>query len=449
MTDHVSSNNSVWISYKAASATKNAKPLLGRNSSKLPILKGVILSKKSGKIVGFLGTGPKETGYTVTSYRFEQKVSKPTRFFTLALAELLDIERITIFTTKASRERYQEEFDAEARSRNIEIKFEDFALGTNQEGLDSQLAQLAPELMDPRAVPLVLDITHGFRSFPFFASSMLAFASAVSEAPSSFRVVYAAFEATKDEICPVWDLSHTLKVYHEGFELATFLRSGRLGPALPDQLESLARGLKTNESGASPNFEKLSKALRTFADDFATIRVGSLLLGSSKREVGSAVNLRNALWEQKSAVAEHLPMLSQIFGELETMLAPITHDYAIPHLATHQGLQCSLDLAKLYYKCERYSECAVVLREMASDLHSEPTGAMPGYAEYSDIERRRAEHQLRKRDGKLLKRIGAVRNDIEHGGYDQASHMKKPSEIREKLQGLLNEMEGKVARRGA
>ena len=409
----------------------------------LSTLKGLSLSKNTGKIVGFLGTGPEMTGYTVTAYRFDPNVSKPTRFFTLALAELLDIERITIFTTKASRDRYQEGFDAEARGRNIEVKFEDFALGTDQEGLDSQLAQLAPELMDPAAVPLVLDITHGFRSFPFFASSLLAFASAVSQAPSSFRVVYAAFEATKDDLCPVWDLSHTLEVYHQGFELATFLRSGRLGSSLPRQLESLAGNLK-GKTIPAPQLGQLAEALKNFSADFSTIRVGSLLLGPSERDYGSAVALRNALHQQRDAVNEHLPLLSQVLDGIETMIAPLTHDFLIANLATPQGLRCTLELAKLYFACERYSECAVVLREMATDLHAKPTGASPGYANFSNPERAAAERILKKRDGKLLKRISAVRNDIEHGGYDAASHMKKPGEIREDLQGLLDEMEGRV-----
>jgi CRISPR-associated protein Csx16 len=42
---------------------------------------------------------------------------------------------------------------------------------------------------------VMLDITHGFRSQPFFAASVAAFVHAVDRKPPDLRVCYAAYEA--------------------------------------------------------------------------------------------------------------------------------------------------------------------------------------------------------------------------------------------------------------
>lgn len=393
------------------------------------------VNEKRGKLVGFLGTGPKDGGYVDTVYSVSGKKSRKTRFISLALAELYKLGQVTLFCTPESALRYQKEIEAAAH--NLNLRFLPFPIGRNETELKEQMKVLVPELLDESADPLYLDITHGFRSFPFFASSLLAFAASLASENRRLRVVYGAYEAaTSGSDCPVWDLSHTLTAYRHGFELSTFMKSGRLSPTLPRQLEDLAKQLKSTKE-PSKELQEFASSIRAFAGDFATIRVGPLLLGGAAKEFGSAVRLRNAIHQSRSTLLEHFPMIGSVLSQIETQIAPLTHLRSIPHLATLEGLRCSLGLAQLYWDCERYSECAVVAREMAVDLYCEPHGASPGYRDFDGALRETARGELVRKDKPLSRALNRIRNDIEHGGYDNPEHMKTPSQIRDGLKGII------------
>ena len=55
---------------------------------------------------------------------------------------------------------------------------------------------------------IVLDITHGFRSSPFFAAAAVAFTRLVDKNLADLQVVYGAFEARDaNNITPIWDIT--------------------------------------------------------------------------------------------------------------------------------------------------------------------------------------------------------------------------------------------------
>lgn len=402
----------------------------------------------TAKLVGFLGTGPKDGGYASTKYILVKEESRSTRFISLALAQLLGLKRVTLFSTQESEELYRVALESEAKREGVDVIFLRFPLGKNASELELQLKLLAPELLDRSADQIVLDITHGFRSFPFFASSLMAFASSVALHSGSFRVLYGAYEASGGKhACPIWDLSPTLTAYHHGFELTTFLKSGRLSRSWPEQLESLARALVSGDQSKAKKLRAFAQAMRRFADDFATIRVGPLLLGANEKDAGSAVKLRNEIHRCREEVIEFFPMLGTVLDQIENQVAPLTHDLAIPHLGTPAGLRCSLALAQLYLECERYSECAVVAREMAVDLHCEPEGAMPGYTKFRSSRRENGRSILVKKNPDLNRKLNQIRNDIEHGGYDVAGKMKTPAQLRKGLEEILGELSRCVEKR--
>ncbi len=402
---------------------------------------------RAATLVGFLGTGPQVGGYSLARYGYGGRVSRETRFAALAFAQLLQLKRVTLFCTEKSASLYQAELEVEAARFGIEVQFLDFPLGQSSEELHQQLHTLVPVLLDPASRPLYLDITHGFRSFPFFASSLLAFASSLVPG-NNLRVVYGALDAAgADKVCPVWDLSATLQAYQHGFELTTFLHSGRLSRAWPDRLRELADQLGGLDGAGTRDLRSFAEALQRFADHFATIRMGPMLLGESEKAFGSAVALRNALYEHRDSLQRHFPMLAIVLDQIEKQIAPLTHDHLLPHLGTPHGLNCSLGLARLYFACERYSECAVVLREMAVDMYCEPAGAMPGYANFNDVKRKNGRALLAEKDEGLNRLLSRIRNDIEHGGYDDAKHLKSPTQLKQGLEKILVEVQRRVDHR--
>ena len=87
--------------------------------------------------------------------------------------------------------------------------------------------QKIKEQLRHSAGPVMLDITHGFRSSPFFAAAVASFVRAVDENPPDLRIGYAAFEARKDGVTPIWDLSEFVSLLDWTSALALFLRTGR------------------------------------------------------------------------------------------------------------------------------------------------------------------------------------------------------------------------------
>src|SRR5207302_1058631 len=77
---------------------------------------------------------------------------------------------------------------------------------------------------------VAFDVTHAFRSQPFFAAAVTAFVRAIDRDPPAIRVFYAAFDARKDGITPVWELTPFIELLDWAQSMMLFLHTGRSGP---------------------------------------------------------------------------------------------------------------------------------------------------------------------------------------------------------------------------
>jgi CRISPR-associated protein Csx16 len=303
------------------------------------------------------------------------------------------------------------------------------------------------ELEAPDTV--LLDVTHGFRSQPFFAASAVAFARAGlgstvrPEAPAPIvRILYAAWEMRENgedgPVAPIWDLTQFVRVMEWSSAISSMMRHGRgddLEKLLRDEQRAAfgAHGVAAGSGGGRktpPGFQKLGTACRTFADGLATARIPDVTTGFASHLLGTIEGV-------KRDVCRDVPPLTGPLEELQEWCRPLSAGSAV----SVAGLKAGVQLARRYMRMERFLEAAVALRETITSAWCVATRAEP-YAQPSpggtrgsegfrvarethdrELGRRAREADARMRPGEksLLAAFSAIsplRNDIEHGGFN-------------------------------
>jgi CRISPR-associated protein Csx16 len=271
----------------------------------------------------------------------------------------------------------------------------------------------------------MLDITHGFRSSPFFAAAVASFVRAVDKNPPDLRICYAAFEARKDGVTPIWDLSEFVSLLDWTSALALFLRTGRSADVAEPTIQlgrELSRRWAETRDGEQPRLRKLGETLRDFGANLETVRTGDLLLPGAP---GSAASLSAALQEARQS-ATAIPPLADVVDRVQReMVEPLLG--ASDHLAGAAGHRALAGLARLYLEMGRWPEAAAVAREGWITRYSDPSGRAafgarnPHNRNKPAVEahpRQAAEGRWRSREGDLSKTIADIRNDIEHAGFN-------------------------------
>jgi CRISPR-associated protein Csx16 len=298
---------------------------------------------------------------------------------------------------------------------------------------------------------LILDITHGFRSQPFFAASALSFvgselrrlAQEGARAPG-LRILYAAFEARdrNTDRVPVWDLTQFSEVMAWDAAIDATIRFGRA-----DDLEALLKQLQGRIVKAGgvqpPQLGRLGTALRDLTDALVTTRVPLLLTELSEHASRTVESARHD-------VLQRLPPLARQLEALREWLEPLGAQRPI----SPQGLRASLHLARVYRRTERYAELASLLRELVVSAYTlreleeaqaiQPAQRMPGF----DKQRKEMEDRL----GRLLAggdygdplvrlfgKVGDLRNDVMHSAFRKDP--RRAGRIRRDLDRELDEME--------
>lgn len=403
------------------------------------------------KLVSFLGTGL----YGLCTYTNEYGTAQKTRYMACVAAELYKVDIVSIIMTSEAKtvhgDNLEEEFE--------KFKFQPFKevcikSGKNQDELWDAFDKLKHELrfgLDEKLTSndtVVVDITHGFRSQPFFAAAVLMFLKSVDTDAPKIKVVYGAWEARtggladpsfgkfvpklgepEDAEAPVWDLTPFIELLDWSNALHLFLKTGR------------PRGLESLESFAPD----LVKSLTLFGDDLITGRTGSLLLGTADRPSSSKLAYQ-AVTKIKENPSNNLQPLKDVLERVEKWLKPLQYEHQ--DLAGEKAKDAIVSLARLYLELERYFEVMGTVKEGSVSLEGTPEASKPGSLSMDDKKRLKESLQ-----GVDIKSSREARNDLMHMGYKQKALT--PAEIKqeainalEKLQ-ELNKHQKKVYTKGA
>lgn len=390
------------------------------------------------KLLSFVGTGK----YSPTRYQLEGIGELHTPYVAEALASLLEVDEVTLLATDAARRVHGEGLSDRFTNRNISHRFIDFPEGRSEAELWQQFEILRRESSCDGEDTLYVDITHGFRTQPFFAGSVLSLLRATSDEQGSVRILYGEFQPAKPETSPIWDISMFLEVLDWSHALGLFLETGVAAPAvaLARRNEQQLRVKQHREGGKDwPQFGGLAKALDAFANDLAAVRIAALITGyendPKKRHSakGSASRLMEAIERYRPELTLKLPPLAGILDRIHSMASPLNS----PTLHGQQGQQSLANLTRLYLELGRLPEAAITLREG----HVSSFGKESSQTEINagDFNRHNRE-QLDKHwstTSKDAKTIADIRNDIEHGGFN--NHPKPATVLRKDLTKLVDQ----------
>lgn len=388
------------------------------------------------RLVSFLGT----RAYDEVIYRLGQLEAPKTRYVCRALGTMLRPSEIIVLATEQAEQRHGADLSAELRAGNCPApRFVRIPLGRDPSELWRQFDVIKSELRNSTG-PVMLDITHGFRSQPFFAAAVATFVHAVDENPPNLRVCYGAFEE-KDpdtQVAPIWELSEFVTLLDWSRALAMFLRTGRAEEA-GSATERLGRDLRKawiqgGRQGDEPNLKELGQALTQFGKDLQTLRTGDLLLGRQGAR-SSATRLLEEAQGAKQHAGRHAPPLADVLEHVVAMAEPIAH--AGSDLSGAEGRRAVVALAQLYLRLGRYLEATATVREGWVNLFAPKAALVPGSTAFDREERERAEDRAHKQDA-VFREVTDRRNDFLHAQYRPG--VQRAGDLTETVKGLVEKL---------
>lgn len=393
------------------------------------------------RLVSFLGLGKKdrqrnEYFYDEVEWTFDERKAKPTRYVCRALAELLSPQEIVILGTAESLAAHQGRLNDELREGNYPSpEFVEIPRGERSSELWGQF-QLIKSWLRGSNGPVMFDITHGFRSQPFFAAAVSAFVRAVDENPPDLRVCYAAREAGDR----IWDLTEFVTLLDWAQALRMFLRTGRAQEAA-DATTRLGRELakawvEGGKQGARPDIDNLGRALARFGADLETLRTGDLLVDRGGRR-SSAGELYAAARRAKAQVVLHIPPLGDVLDRVLSMVEPFSEQRA--DLSGDKGRKAVVALAQLYLDLGRYLEAVATVREGWVNLYARKAELDPGGEKFDLGERKAAETRAHECD-EVYREVTDRRNDLLHAQYRSRSSAQDADGVKRTVEGLVQKL---------
>ena len=388
------------------------------------------------RLVTFLGTG----NYSEAVYRLGEQRATGTAYVCRALAELLKTSEVAVLATEEAEQRHGDGLKEALRAGNHPApRFVRIPAGRAPAELWQQFEVIKTELRGSIG-PVMLDITHGFRSQPFFAAAVATFVHAVDETPPELRVCYAAYDA-KDPttgVAPIWELTEFVTLLDWSRALAMFLKTGRAEEA-GKATEHLGSNLKKTwfqggKQGEEPNLRELGESLTQFGADLETLRTGDLLLGRDTTK-SSAARLLNATRETRKHVAQHAPPLADILDRVVAMAEPVAgagHDLSGP-----EGRKAVTALTELYLRLGRYLEATATVREGWVNLYAPKAALVPAASNFDSRERERAERRANEHDP-TFREVTDRRNDFLHAQYGPSAQ--KAADIAKTVESLMEKL---------
>lgn len=368
------------------------------------------------RLVTFLG----DNKYEVTRYVHPSGESVRTAYVAHAIARLWQVDEVIALCTEKAEQTHGQGL-IESLAGAPQPEFRRIPLGRSTGELWEQFEVLRNALVGVDA--LALDITHGFRSQPFFAAGALTYLKMIGALPKQrLEVLYGRFLRDEPEASPIWDLTPFIDLLDWAQGAALLVETGHADPLIQvaKRMDEAHRRQVAARGGRDfPPTRKLVNALAEFADDLATVRIASLTTGyaqderAKRRVTGSAARLINILDETREALAAVMPALGPIVDRVRRVAEGLPTNT----LAGEAGDKALSALARRYLDYRRYPEAGIVLREALVSRHGKSAALTDVNSVDFDEDRRKELDREWGLQGPIAREIADVRNDIEHGGF--------------------------------
>ncbi|WP_148259922.1 TM1812 family CRISPR-associated protein [Isosphaera pallida] len=367
------------------------------------------------RLISFLGTG----NYENACYRWNNE-SYSSKYVVFAIAKMLqniesqkNIEVVLLATDKAWQAHGQSVCDTFAQADLPTPQRRTIPDGASQDELWNQFEIILDVLQSSDDV-VYIDITHGFRAQPFFASGVIQYLQSVFNRSEDVHVIYGEYNRNQPENSRIWDLTPFVELSEWSRSLLLFLKTGQ-AQGVVEPTRKIGRDLKKKwaaegRQGQPTDLDQLAKLLEKFSDDFITVRTGCLLLGPES----SSQQLVNMMEKARDEVIQILPPLGKVVDMVIERLKPLC---GATCLSDPQGQAALQYLSMLYFKMGRIAEACATLREGWITKYADSRSDKPGTVDFDKDAREEAEKRFFERHENLGKQISQLRNDIQHAGY--------------------------------
>ncbi len=371
------------------------------------------------RLVTFLGTGT----YSETLYERSEDNGCHTKYVAHAIAQLWAVDEVVVLATDKAWKTHGEGLQ-QALENQPSLDLRKIPDGKTQAELWEQLDVLLEALRVPEETELLLDITHGFRSQPFFAAGALGLLRMAGTLDNvRVSVLYGRYLPDEPKRSPIWDLTAMMELldWAHGAAVLTATGQGSSLVAVAQQADNtLRRQLAMAGQRNFPPTKPLITAIEDFTRDLATVRIASIITGYAQddnakpKARGSAQRLLEALEQYREEATAALPALSVVLEQISA----VAQGLPARRLASPEGDRAMARLARRYLELERYPEAAIVLREALVSHHAlGPEAIEVNCTAFDTSARQTSERRWGEADRDTQRAVAEVRNDIEHGGF--------------------------------
>lgn len=338
---------------------------------------------------------------------------------------------------------------------NFTIQDKDIPEGKNEDEIWQIFRCIFDEIEEEDEV--IFDITHGFRSLPMLALTVLNYAKVVKNI-KILGIYYGAFEVNKDRdsefVVPVFDLTNFDSILEWSYAVNAFLKYGNAKHISDIANISLRQKLmqKDPDAIAVRNF---ANSLNNFTSAILTCRGKYIEDSEAQKSIYSAYkNMKDNLMDVKNRYSKGpMQMLVPLLEKIERR----TKDFDSPN-NLHIGLATvgwciqndlieqaytALDEAAITYVCQRFGldetdPChreEIVAKALNIKALNRPKDTWKIYKEYEEKIEELVDN-LDKDFADFYQRIKELRNDLNHFGF--TNNVKKISDFKKKIKDLYD-----------
>lgn len=424
----------------------------------------------------FLGT----QNYLPCNYLLDGKKVGDVRFIQEAIASLFckdwtEGDRIVIFLTEGAKDKnwvyggHVDEDDnpleglkcrLESLKLNVEIVPKDVPTGQSEGEMWKIFDDVFNQINDSDEV--VFDITHGFRSLPLLAITILNYARVLKNIKIN-GVYYGAFESLgtisdaketdiEDRDAPIFNLTPFIYLFNWTSAIDDFLTYGDakcINALTNEGVTPILRDTRGEDEGAK-NLKKLGAQLKKLSELIQTSRGLSVIRGFDFDNLRELININ-----KESILKPINPLLDEISSKIENFdNGDIKNGYAavewcIQHNLIQQGYTILQETMISEVVAKHFGENELANRDKRELVSNaiiikdreipEEKWRYPAKSNKSDLQ-----DIMSGLDGDFVRIYGTVssqyRNDINHAGFVNDPH--KPKDLKKKLEEQYMELIG-------
>lgn len=367
--------------------------------------------------LSFLGTGD----YKLVKYKYQDQIVQ-TSLFPFAFCKFFGLGKLFLVVTSEAKAKHLINLYSTFEENQLSCEIQEIFVPPGKD--ENELWEIFEIITNnlPNDVELVFDITHSFRSMPFILIAICNYLATIKNI-KIINVVYGAFEASSDDVKPVFELYPFLELMKWSIATNQFIKFGSAS-----ELRNLLRLIH------SETFTKLlptrSKVLSQVGDalDRLTTALHIARIKEAVVQSGKFAEYLSILTQDLENISRSKPF-KMLLNKILQRFLPLKQ--ASASLFNPDGFKAQLKMLRFYLETENYMQAISLAREIlvsfvATQNNLEPLvrkNRLMIEEQLGILLDKLQKNETLDKDSKLLAQlwgnIASVRNDIDHCGMNE------------------------------